>query len=73
MNDDTAKALIEALNRFSAVLEKLQGGSAALGGGVHIYHHAIPPTTPMYPPGFYPNQPSPLWPPTTCGSTRAVQ
>lgn len=66
MNDETAKALIEALNRFSVVLEKLQGGSAALGGGIHIYHHGIQPITTYPQPQPYPY---PYRSPTVCGST----
>lgn len=54
MTEETAKALIDALNRCAAVLEKLQtlGG---LGGGFHVYHHGLQPQQPYY-------QPSPYYP-----------
>lgn len=71
MSDETAKALIEALNRFSGVLERLQGGSAALGGGIHIYHHGLQPI-PTYQPVYQPAYPSINPWPVTCGNTGAM-
>lgn len=50
LTDETAKLLIEALNRMSAAIERVAGANT-LGGGVHIYHHNCPT------PGVYPLQP----------------
>ncbi len=59
MTEETAKALIEALNRFSGVLEKIQGGGSfgsALGAGIHVHHHGLPQQQfyPSYQPSYSP-------------------
>jgi len=38
MDAETAKALIDAMNRLTAALQGLQS-PGVLGGGLHVYHH----------------------------------
>jgi hypothetical protein len=59
MTEETAKLLIEALNRFASAIEKVTGGL----GGIHIYHHGMP----SYPAPIQPWQP-PYGPTWTSGS-----
>lgn len=39
MNEETAKALIEALNRFSAAVEAVTGPGFMGGKSIQVYHH----------------------------------
>lgn len=47
MTEETAKQLIEAMNRLAAALQALQSPGAG-GGGIHVHHHGIPQTQQPY-------------------------
>lgn len=47
LTEETAKLLIEAMNRLSGTIDRVTG-MGSLGGGVHVYHHSYP-TPNVYP------------------------
>ena len=65
MNEETAKLLIDAANRLAAAIERATGGLGFAGGGIHIYHHNVPPV------GAQPFYLS--WPQTTWGGQAGSQ
>lgn len=50
MTEETAKLLIEAMDRLTAVLGPLTGVNT-LTGGIHVYHHGAPAYSPPQAPG----------------------
>ena len=42
MTEETAKQLIEAMNRLAAAIQGLTGGNSTLTPGINVYHHGFP-------------------------------
>jgi len=42
MTEETAKQLIEAMNRLASAIQTLTGGAGTLTPGINVYHHSLP-------------------------------
>jgi len=39
MSDEAAKMIADAIRELAAAIEKMTGGAASIGSGVHVHHH----------------------------------
>ncbi|TAK97340.1 MAG: hypothetical protein EPO08_21430 [Rhodospirillaceae bacterium] len=53
MNEETAKALTEAMNLLAAAIENISAPNGTLQRGINIFHHNAP-TGPYQTPQTYP-------------------